>query len=209
MAGVLGDYFMRNKHFLQILFINCILLGLDIFLFFNPQSLNDFDKFYYFVGFALASNDLIYLILMPMLIAKTHSENMAANSRFQRICYAGTIAGVVLALCTVGKYLFSENLASFLIFVCNPHSTTSPHQWINDIVAVLLLAASNLVIYNQIQRDVRRTDCYQKRYGNPKISLSEYQSYQPGGIEKTESVDSNRKGSGQLLQDKGMADSYY
>ena len=83
IAGVVGDFFMRNKHFLQILVINCILLGLDIFLFCNPQmsstdaNNSDSDSFFYFVGFALASNDLIYLILMPMLIAKTHSENMA------------------------------------------------------------------------------------------------------------------------------------
>jgi purine-cytosine permease-like protein len=54
-----------------------------------------------------------------MLIAKTHSEKMAMNHRFQRVCYAGTIAGVVLALCTVGRYLFSENLASFLSFLCS------------------------------------------------------------------------------------------
>ena len=49
-----------------------------------------------------------------MLIAKQHSEEMASMGEFQRISYAGTIVGVVIALSAVGRYLFSDNLASLL-----------------------------------------------------------------------------------------------
>ena len=51
-----------------------------------------------------------------MLIAKRHSEEMAMTSDFARVSYAGTIVGVVIALCAVGKYLFSDNLATLLDF---------------------------------------------------------------------------------------------
>ena len=97
-AGIIGDLLLRSKHFLQILCINCVLLCLDIFLFSttrngeNGEITNKFTQptdlspgsywFYILLGFSLASNDLIYLILQPMLIAKNHSEMMAANSRF-------------------------------------------------------------------------------------------------------------------------------
>ena len=90
-----------------------------------------------------------------MLIAKNHSEKMAQNFRFQRICYAGTIAGVVLALCTVGKYLFSTNLASFLDFLSTPKGRigkaypTIPQ----DIIAVILLLIANLFIFSPIKRE--------------------------------------------------------
>jgi hypothetical protein len=109
------------------------------------------------IGFALASNDLVYLILLPMLIAKKHSEKMAQNSRFQRICFAGTIAGVVLALCTVGKYLFSENLASFLTFICTIGNNTM--QWPKDVVAICLLLVANLIIYSQIKKEFKDLKC--------------------------------------------------
>ena len=33
-AGIIGDLFLHNLHFLQILLANILLLGLDIFLFF-------------------------------------------------------------------------------------------------------------------------------------------------------------------------------
>lgn len=112
---------------------------------------------YLLIGFALASNDLVYLILLPMLIAKRHSEKMAQNSRFQRVCFAGTIAGVVLALCTVGKYLFSENLASFLTFICT--IGTNPPQWPKDVVAICLLLIANLIIYSQITKEFKETKC--------------------------------------------------
>jgi multisubunit Na+/H+ antiporter MnhE subunit len=33
-AGLIGDFFLRTKYFLQIFNINVVLLGLDVFLFF-------------------------------------------------------------------------------------------------------------------------------------------------------------------------------
>lgn len=123
-AGVIADLFLKKKRFLIILVLNIMLLFWDFYLFFRPKinrvASKKIDPFFIGLGATLASNDLIYLILIPMLIAKNHSEKMAQNFRFQRICYAGTIAGVVLALCTVGKYLFSTNLASFLNFLSTP-----------------------------------------------------------------------------------------
>lgn len=124
-AGVIADLFLKKKRFLIILVLNILLLFWDFYLFFRSKTatrdpITHVDPFFVGLGAILASNDLIYLILIPMLIAKNHSEKMAQNFRFQRICYAGTIAGVVLALCTVGKYLFSTNLASFLDFLSTP-----------------------------------------------------------------------------------------
>ena len=77
-----------------------------------------------FLGAILESNDLIYLILMPMLIAKNHSEKMSQLSQYQRVCFAGTIVGVTLALCMVGKYLFSDNLATFFDYLVRCDSET-------------------------------------------------------------------------------------
>lgn len=79
------------------------------------------------------------------------------------MCYAGTIAGVVLALCTVGKYLFSENLASFLTFLCNLGNGTT--LWPKYIVVVGLLGISNFIIYSQIRKEFRGTKCYRKCCG--------------------------------------------
>lgn len=83
-AGLIGDFFLRTKYFLQIFNINFILLCLDIFMFSTSQTTKKFTPNYlfYLIGFALASNDVIYLILLPMLFAKQHSEQMAMNSRF-------------------------------------------------------------------------------------------------------------------------------
>lgn len=67
-----------------------------------------------------------------------------------------------MALCTVGKYLFSENLASFLTFLCNLGQRT---LWPKYIVAVGLLAVSNLIIYSQIRKEFRNTGCYKKCCG--------------------------------------------
>lgn len=78
-----------------------------------------------FLGSILQSSDLIYLILMPMFIAKVHSEKMSQLSQYQRVCFAGTIVGVTLALCEVGRFLFSENLATFFDYTvsCNTGDT--------------------------------------------------------------------------------------
>ena len=72
------------------------------------------------LGAVLSSININYLILLPMYVAKQHSEEMALmSSDFQRVSYTGTIVGVVVALCAVGKYLFSENLATLLDYWTN------------------------------------------------------------------------------------------
>lgn len=108
------------------------------------------------LGAVLAPNDLIYLILIPMLIAKNHSEKMAAHSKYQRVCYAGTIVGVVLALCQVGKYLFSDNLAAFLVYITR---NASGKAW-DDVITTILLIVANLIIWGPISRELRTTKMY-------------------------------------------------
>lgn len=69
----------------MILILNILLYIMDIYLFatagstaqLQPAGENTFSTF---LGAVLCSNDLIYLILMPMLIAKNHSEKMAQLS---------------------------------------------------------------------------------------------------------------------------------
>lgn len=198
--------------------VNLILLGLDIFLFMEPFQANNYDSyscvaggtdfsflnggwFFGITGIALCANDLIYLILLPMLLAKINSEKMAQNSRFQRICYAGTVAGVVLALCTVGQYLFSENLASFLTFLTGGLPSQNVAQFDHrtsfiwkDLVALALLVISNLVIFTQIKKDFRQTACYKSRCGPRNIPDDRNLSYESGSNEYTMS---NRHASGQ------------
>ena len=155
------------------------------------------------IGFALASNDLVYLILLPMLIAKKHSEKMAQNSRFQRICFAGTIAGVVLALCTVGKYLFSENLASFLTFVCS----FDTGQWPKDVVAICLLVVANLIIYGQIRKEFRETSCYRCCCGPRKFSVDNRADSSEASVMKEPMANSRQMGGSTDL--RGNSTSYY
>jgi hypothetical protein len=40
-AGIIGDLWLRGKHFLQILMVNCVLLCLDIFLFSTSRVVDD------------------------------------------------------------------------------------------------------------------------------------------------------------------------
>ncbi len=199
-AGIVGDLFLHNLHFLQILLANILLLGLDIFLFCQDidklmaDNTNTIQWLYIMIGFVLASNDLVYLILLPMLIAKKHSEKMAQNSRFQRICFAGTIAGVVLALCTVGKYLFSENLASFLTFMCNLGNSTA--TWPQDIVAIGLLLIANLIIGSQIIKEFRQTSVYKYCCGPRRFSVDRNESENQSS---NKDLQQSRQLSGQLL----------
>jgi hypothetical protein len=87
LAGIIADLFLQNKRFLTILFLNMVLLFWDFYLISDQHSHKDDSKeeqwlFFVTLGAILASNDLIYLILIPMLIAKNHSEKMAQLSRY-------------------------------------------------------------------------------------------------------------------------------
>jgi sugar phosphate permease len=82
LTGLASDKWLRNKRFLMIFIINILLFVLDISLFITAGDLVCLTMtgnyiFSVFLGAILASNDLIYLVLMPMLIAKNHSEKMA------------------------------------------------------------------------------------------------------------------------------------
>lgn len=68
----------------MIFLLNSLLLFWDIYLFAvaSPNktesiSLAGIITFSVFLGGVLESNSLIYLVLMPMLIAKNHSEKMS------------------------------------------------------------------------------------------------------------------------------------
>ena len=86
-----------------------------------------------------------------MLIAKRHSEEMAATSDFARVSYAGTIVGVVIALCAVGKYLFSDNLATLLVFWTNDADWEG---W-SDIIASSLQLIAVLIILGPIRSEFK------------------------------------------------------
>ena len=85
LTGLASDFWLRSKRFLMIFIINILLFFLDIYLFATagdilPLTTPGNNSFSVFLGAILASNDLIYLVLMPMLIAKNHSEKMAQLS---------------------------------------------------------------------------------------------------------------------------------
>ena len=98
--------------------LNVFITAFDFYLYFTnfetatKDSLSDFLTC--LLGGVMSSVQIIYLILLPIYIAKEHSEEMAMMGNFQRVSYTGTIVGVVMALCAVGKYLFSDNLATLL-----------------------------------------------------------------------------------------------
>jgi sugar phosphate permease len=119
-TGLMTDLVTKNKNFLTIFILNIVLFFWDIYLFVtanNREARAVSSIFSVFLGAILASADLIYLILIPMLIAKQHSQKMAVLNQTHRVCFAGTIVGVVLALCEVGKFLFSDNVATFLNYL--------------------------------------------------------------------------------------------
>ena len=103
------------------------------------------------LGAVLSSIQIVYLFLLPMLIAKRHSEEMAMTSDFARVSYAGTIVGVVIALCAVGKYLFSDNLATLLDFWS---SHLDWRGW-SDMIASSLQLLALLIILGPIRREFK------------------------------------------------------
>jgi len=114
--------------------------------------------FTFFLGAVQSSIDIVYLILLPMLIAKQHSEEMANIGDFQRVSYAGTIVGVVIALCAVGKYLFSDNLASLLDYWTNDMEW---HGW-RDLITSLLQLISMLIILGPIRQEFKESHIMRK-----------------------------------------------
>lgn len=73
LIGLIADYVLRRKRFIMVLILNFMLLLWDIFLFASVGSTSTvFSKniFSVILGALLAGNDLVYLILIPMMIAK-------------------------------------------------------------------------------------------------------------------------------------------
>ena len=86
LTGIVSDIWLLKKRFLMIFLLNTLLLVWDVYIFIiaspNGSYVSEGGRvtFSLFLGAILESNDLIYLILMPMLIAKNHSEKMSQLS---------------------------------------------------------------------------------------------------------------------------------
>ena len=77
---MIADYVLRRKRFVMVLTMNFLLLAWDIFLFASVgKQSSGFSKNFYslILGAILAGNNLIYLILIPMMIAKINQERLA------------------------------------------------------------------------------------------------------------------------------------
>ena len=161
LSGILVDIWFKKRRFLTILVLNILVLFFDVYLFCTKQEnySQRSNLFMFILGAILTSSNLVYLILIPMLIAKQHAEEMALNNAFQRVCYAGTIAGAVLAMCQVGRYLVSDNLATLLQFWIRDYT----HQAVwTDIITFILLSISTLILLGPIRSEFRETSLYHR-----------------------------------------------
>lgn len=73
LTGLIADYALRRKRFLMVFIMNFMLLLWDIYLFVSVGSTStelSKNTFSIILGAILAGNNLIYLILIPMMIAK-------------------------------------------------------------------------------------------------------------------------------------------
>ncbi len=71
------------------------------------------------------------------------------------MCFAGTIVGVTLALCEVGKYLFSDNIATFFDYLvsCSSSSCNTEIAF-SDVITVILLVMTNLVLWGPVRQEL-------------------------------------------------------
>ena len=74
------------------------------------------------------------------------------------MCYAGTIAGAVLAMTSVCRYLVSDNVATLLHY----WTRNTDYAWVTDLITVLLLLIAILILYSQISKEFRETSVYHK-----------------------------------------------
>ncbi len=85
LTGLASDLWLPDKRFLLIFVLNSFLLIWDIYMFIQgdkPQKQGGIITFSMFLGAFLESANLIYLILMPMLLAKNHSEKMSQLAQY-------------------------------------------------------------------------------------------------------------------------------
>jgi len=168
-SGILVDLVFKKQRFLTILMLNTIITGIDVYLYFQDYSESNISpELTFILGMVMSSINIIYLILLPMLIAKQHSEEMALTGDFARVSYAGTIVGVVIALCAVGKYLFSDNLATLLDF------WTLNITWggASDMITSALQLVTVLIIFGPIRSEFKESNifrswcscCFKEKY---------------------------------------------
>jgi len=81
LTGIFLDLVMQNRRFLAVFILNLIMFFGDIYLFVIAKNAGESLKPSPFVtgllGAVLSSNDLIYLVMIPMYMAKNHSERIA------------------------------------------------------------------------------------------------------------------------------------
>ena len=82
-SGILVDLVFKKNRFLTILMLDVFIAGFDVYLYtqdFSERSISTFLTF--MLGAVMSSLNIIYLILLPMLIAKQHSEEFAMMGEF-------------------------------------------------------------------------------------------------------------------------------
>lgn len=62
-----------------------------------------------------------------------------------------------MALCTTGKYLISQNLATMLYM-----ATKSTDIWVQDITVISLLLLANLAIWSPAMKEFETTKIYKR-----------------------------------------------
>jgi hypothetical protein len=83
LTGIFLDLVMQNRRFLTVFLLNIVMFAWDIYLF--VIAANKTEKFEPspfvtgLLGAVLSSNDLIYLVMIPMYMAKNHSERIATE----------------------------------------------------------------------------------------------------------------------------------
>ena len=154
LTGLAADVFLRKQRWLLLLLMNVLLLAWDLFLFWKPVKSDDSIVFSLLVSMFMTGNDLVYLILIPMLVARRLQLNVARVSPF-KVTFSGTITGIVLSFCLAGKFLISQNLATILYY-----ATQKSHVWAQDLLIVALLLLSNIVVWGQIRPELEKTRVY-------------------------------------------------
>ncbi len=109
LTGVLADLVLTKKRFVLLFGLNTLFLIWDIYLFHYvriaiPGQTDIF--FSVLLGMFMEGTNLVYLILIPMLIARQMQHNVALVAP-NKVCFAGTIVGLVLAMALTGKFLVS------------------------------------------------------------------------------------------------------
>ena len=163
----------------MVFIMNFLLLLWDIFLFASVGSTTtEFSKttFSVILGAILAGNSLIYLILIPMMIAKVTQERIAQEG--QRSCVAGTLVGTMLAVSLVGRFLISHNVATLLAYLTAKAPTAA---WDDTIVVVLILSA-NLVLWSPIKAELMQVQWIRRRFVKEKVDAWEQESQEVDSV---------------------------